>query len=291
MRSDISKVVVERPRTSGGWDGCKPQDHWREDYEHAPKSEKIRQKWLKGYRSKQFSDFLAPLEGFFRKSVGRNWDDVYSELRANLSPSRTMDMHIMQHVRGMVELDVEKIDGVIYPKACIYGQRRPLESRRGNSYYVDPDTKILCAAPRYKTKVKPREISVIYFPDNPWLQYRLIPHYKWVRHQKVVNSYSWYALFLQKKPEPVKRMVPEYEAYTPGKPRVVIGFREVWQREYKDVFTHVQPYDSVSYRTKENISESARLYGDPELYCYQMKQLNTKELDVVRDTLRRFNAL
>jgi hypothetical protein len=301
MRSDISKVVVERPRTSGGWDGCKPKDHWREDLEHAPKSEKIRRKWMKGYRAKQFSDFLSPLEGFFTKNVGRNWDEVYRELRANLSPSRTMDMHIMQHVRGMVELDVERIDGVIYPKAASYGGHiSPLENRgKGNWFYVDPDTKILSLVPKHQKKVQPRQISVIYFPDNQWLQYRLIANYKWVRGQRVVNSYNWYALFLAKKPEPVERMIPEYESVVVDGVRkeILKGYNKVLKWEFSDVYIRTVPLEHDSWRTyrprvvNESAVESARLYGNPDLYCYQMKQLNTKELNVVRQTLARFNAL
>ena len=79
MRSDMSKVVVERPRYCG-WKGpAKAPPVYEEDWEdNVPAKQGMRKPYFRG--RKQFSDFLNPLEGFFRSKLGESWDDVYSEM-------------------------------------------------------------------------------------------------------------------------------------------------------------------------------------------------------------------
>lgn len=143
MRPDMHKVIVERPRVGGG-----PIEKWsrrrergrRNDPEDAPLREPMRPRGL--FSRKEFSDRLRPLLGFLRKSVGRPWDDVFSEICAVASLDGTVRRHLRQHVDGYVETDVVLVDGV--PGTLGWGGWRPLRPYHGVTYfYVCPRAGLL----------------------------------------------------------------------------------------------------------------------------------------------------
>jgi hypothetical protein len=128
MRADMSKVVIERPRSGGkcttrgtyavdrgyrsksGWYEPVDEDDLDVDLDdHFPrgmslrKVHKIRGDW------KEFSDLLGPLEGFLRSRCGRKWDNVYSEISEHLNRDSTTHAHIYQHLYQFV--DVKTVAG------------------------------------------------------------------------------------------------------------------------------------------------------------------------------------
>ena len=109
MRSDMSKVVIERPRGGHSNESVKTGLRIRnydqnDEYEDLPKREKYSMGRQKGrIPRKYFSDFLNPLERYFRSNVGRPWDKIYSEMREHLDFRSTMMQHVFQHVQTMVE--------------------------------------------------------------------------------------------------------------------------------------------------------------------------------------------
>lgn len=123
MRSDMSQVVIERPRRGGrcttrgrfkvdsgyrsrpGWYQPIDDDDLDVDLDdHFPrgmslrKVHKIRGDW------KEFSDLLGPLEGFLRSRCGRRWDDVYSEISEHLNRDSVTHAHIYQHLYSFVDV-------------------------------------------------------------------------------------------------------------------------------------------------------------------------------------------
>ena len=160
MRHDIAKLIVERPRTGAG--GQLSKQYRREVMwsrlvqegreEDSPPRESIRRKW--GWDRKEFSDYLAPVKGFLRKSVGRPWDDVWSEIDSHLSVASTTQRHVLGHVEDYVEMNaVEQADGSITDY-----RGYPLSTFRGLSLYVCPSSGILKKGPeqvkfRYKLRV------------------------------------------------------------------------------------------------------------------------------------------
>ncbi len=155
MRSDIAKVVVERPRSGGrdrpirayrrsvDWDRLKQEG--RED--DAPVTESITFRHGVG---KRLNDFLSPIRGFLRKSVGRPWDDVWSEVSALLKPVSVMQRHVLEHLRDYVEINtLRQPDGTVTDS-----RGRELRSyfNRG-AFYVDPDDGLLRQVPRTPRRV------------------------------------------------------------------------------------------------------------------------------------------
>lgn len=149
MRDDIAKLICERPRRNAN--GSLSKQYRREvawsrlvqegREEDSPLREQTRRKW--GWDRKEFSDYLVPIEGFLRKSVGRPWDDVWSEITAHLSVGSTTQRHVLGHVRDYVEINaIEQEDGSITEP-----NGRKIYSYRSGSYYVDPNDGVLRAIP------------------------------------------------------------------------------------------------------------------------------------------------
>lgn len=96
MRPDFAKILVERPRI-GGHNNRKGRAVPIDDL---PQKESMR----KAHRDrKELNENLSPLYRFLEKSVGRKWDDVYSEITENLNPSNAVQYHILQHLKWYVD--------------------------------------------------------------------------------------------------------------------------------------------------------------------------------------------
>jgi hypothetical protein len=133
VREDIAKQICERPRVGGGRVRSRRAKLNRIDGETDPKGESMARRRLYGYASKEFSDFLEPLKGFLRKSVGRPWDKIYSEMAALLPKDTTTGRHVWTHVDGFVERQPIFDAGRVYRSG---GSRRygPSELGRGDLY-------------------------------------------------------------------------------------------------------------------------------------------------------------
>lgn len=144
MRSDMAKKLVERPRYRGG----KRKGRQR-PLEDSPRHEPMSM----GRGSKAFGENLAPLQRFLHRRVGQPWDRVYSEIRARLSPTSTVHLHVLQHLEREVEMHAVIIDGRPHHRAG-WGGWRPLYGSKWDCLYVCPDTGKLA---RYRVPRKKRE--------------------------------------------------------------------------------------------------------------------------------------
>lgn len=170
MRHDMFKVIVERPRR-GGYGGAK-KGRWEQEnrqnaigasydadsYDEPSNWEKIKPSRLRADR-KELNENLEPLWRFLRSRVGQCWDDVYSEIRENLSPKNAVQMHVVQHLKmQVVEATYLGEDGRVYecPQYNSYN-RKPncLEEPTGyQRFYVHPVTREFCESPRKSRKDK-----------------------------------------------------------------------------------------------------------------------------------------
>ncbi len=147
MRSDMSKVVIERPRRRS-WDSSPSVKtglrirHYDEndEYEDLPKHENYSMGWQGGkFSGKQFSDLIGPLRRYLRSNVGRPWDKVYSEMREHLDFRKTTGRHIFEHVQEEVKLHC-----YIGEDGKIYERTRWKHVSLAEGLYVHPRTRLLC---------------------------------------------------------------------------------------------------------------------------------------------------
>ena len=171
MRSDMAKVIVERPRHG-------PRQKYAKGYKKA--WQKLAQEdWPnregiyahKGH-TKYFSEHLGPLRRFLEKQVGRPWDKVFAEICQHIRVDSAMQSHVRDHVFDFVEIHVTEIDGVVcHGSGWHIG--RPLESGgRWMQFYACPRTGILRKLRVRATKSTQRPVEQ--FAIDEMHEYRLL---------------------------------------------------------------------------------------------------------------------
>ncbi|PSF38492.1 hypothetical protein C7H19_05775 [Aphanothece hegewaldii CCALA 016] len=175
----LGEIVIERPRggsrcSSRRLKGVKKEldritKEATEDGLLSPYLIKVKDK------SKDLSDHLGPLRRLLRSKVGQPWDQVYSELCQQLKPNTLTGLHVISHLWDYVVLHVEMIDGVPYHKASASHRRYgPLGSYYQDNYFVHPETRILCLAPKVTNfNKKPKKPDDLIWIDD-YHQYRKI---------------------------------------------------------------------------------------------------------------------
>jgi hypothetical protein len=118
MRSDMDKVLVERPRR-GGTNTGKRSDRRasKASLENEEGEKRQRMRVVHGDGNKELNENLNPLRRFLESRIGKKWDDVYSEIRKNNKPNSATKYHIFQHLEYMVELNPIKLkDGRVFAR-------------------------------------------------------------------------------------------------------------------------------------------------------------------------------
>jgi hypothetical protein len=190
MRSDMSKVIVERPRAYRG--------HRGRSSPGMPNRTRIRSEdrsgfeaMGRGYREKSLNENLAPLLRWMQAQVGRPWNDVFRELSAHIRVRSTVQKHVLDHVRQMVaETTVANEHGV---RCSLQNGLAPLRgwSKRGALYVHDG---ILRRAPwRDRGTMRFRQVSA-----NEYLMRSLGIGYSLVldkrpaleTHPRIIDAYT-----------------------------------------------------------------------------------------------------
>lgn len=138
----MSKVIVERPRRQG-YDGGGTNKGRHIDPDLMASKEGMRAPHVRHYGGKELNENLAPLRRFIRSRIGRHWNDVYSEIAANLRPTSTVQQHVRDHVEDFVAVRTRIVDGEIWVSSR-WGGPHPLKGG-WDEFYVDPRDGILRA--------------------------------------------------------------------------------------------------------------------------------------------------
>jgi hypothetical protein len=160
MRSDMHKVIVERPRMlRSKWKNRKTALRLSaseraqaigeaEDYDSGqPRASSAR-------HEKHLNENLAPLKRYLMAQVGRPWDKVYSEICRTIDTRSAIGLHVLQHVEGFIALDTFIQDGKVYERGwCSAGEVHGL--------YVHPVTGIIRRAKRRASQPKRPELYLV----------------------------------------------------------------------------------------------------------------------------------
>ena len=149
MRSDMQKVIVERPRwgsrmlNRGTARRIRPVEV-DEDFDSG--STRV----SSAMQDKMFNEHLNPLWRYLRSNLGRPWDKVYSEIRSRIDGRGVLGNHVLDHLFCEVETN------------CILDGRevRTTEGLRVYGFYVHPSSGLLLEAPRQSWKRKARRYPV-----------------------------------------------------------------------------------------------------------------------------------
>lgn len=181
MRYDMGKCVIERPRRNSGARSAKARwygkFYWDEDgldydgHTHLPVSSK-QEGYHKRIGSKSFSDVLGPIEGYLKSSVGRPWNDVFSELSKGLGQFSWPLRHILEQHIDVAVKTYRGIDGNIWHLGHS-GPEIVDGIRYGTEFYVEPKTGILRRHPEagkgWRTRHKPvPELRMVEADPERW---------------------------------------------------------------------------------------------------------------------------
>jgi hypothetical protein len=158
MRNDMQKVIVERARVAHHHSSTTTRDlnmkrnayrkakfFHLDEYgdvcdEFSGKKLPMRSRQL-GYKLKMFNENLRPLWRFLHSRVGRPWNDVYSEIMAQLNRQSTIQNHVLQHLQWeVIQHTIRAADGRVWE----WGPNHSPCDHEG-CFYLEPETGRLCA--------------------------------------------------------------------------------------------------------------------------------------------------
>ena len=158
MRSDMHELLVVRPRKGSHWPNgavraaraAERAARSHDDWDALP-----RPQGRPGVGPRKcLNENLAPLTRFLSRQVGRPWDAVFSELRAQLDMRSPIQLHIMEHLFQFVAVQVEqRLDGR-WHRTTGWAGGWPVRTD-GRHFYVDPRSGLLMR-PRPAPMVKPQ---------------------------------------------------------------------------------------------------------------------------------------
>lgn len=199
MREDMKKLICERPRSA-----YHIETDIRKLRRTKPEEDEVGGKRRGFIRHRYLNDYLSPLKRFLAKAAakGRKWDDVYSEICEVLPKDGTLQIHVRDHLKYMVEKDVTSIEG------NLYDTKGKLLERYYNFFWVDIETGILNQAKEkgYKHRYKQfHNTGVIRLGERYFYQYdSSVDRNRWSEPSKVRNfpkGLHWVEVFAEGKEE------------------------------------------------------------------------------------------
>lgn len=144
MRKDMSKVIVERPRTGRAVAGMRPgRTRTLVDDDGEPiKAKGAREPKGREQKTKRLNETLNPLKRYLAANVGRPWNKVYSEISEHLKPSSTVQQHVRDHIEDFVAVKTRMKAGKVVVTSARFGGERLLEQDQSR-FYVHPRTGLL----------------------------------------------------------------------------------------------------------------------------------------------------
>lgn len=255
MRKDMKDVIIDRPRIHGDGGKSIPPKGTKKRFNKTPwedqkNFESTSRRRVYGYNCKQLNEHLSPLRRWLSKQVGRNWDDVWSEICENLSVRNATTAHVRDHADQYVEKNcIIDEEGRICDSVGL-----PLHgSRYWKGWYVDPVDNTLREAPSYERYV--REVKK-----------------KWVEGKDDKHCYYlikgiWYEVGFE-----------PYPAYRRADPLVPYRYQNNPNRVHDMVIAAT--WENGDYRGSSE-DDCNRRHGE-KIYAATKRQLSKKEI-------RKFN--
>lgn len=191
MRPDMKKVIIERPRAGGVFVRKPPKPKFDvyniDKYEDVHRQEGMKERL--GWDGKEQTDLLGPVQRFLQKSVGRRWDDVWSEICEHNKD--VMGSHLKDHIKWMVETDLVRDEN----GELVDSKGSPM--RGWMNFYVNPDNGVLTKGEsRSRFKYRPTYTQRIYNIDGQdyykfdgiWYRVTMVPYVRSKSDFRTIND-------------------------------------------------------------------------------------------------------
>ncbi|MGD0298956.1 MAG: hypothetical protein ABSE86_17770 [Bryobacteraceae bacterium] len=160
MRSDMHKVIVERPRIlRSKWKNRKTalrlsESQRAQAISDAEDHDGGRSRASSARHGKYLNENLAPLKRYLNSQVGRPWDKVYSEICRTIDTRSAIGLHVLQHVEHFIAVDTFIENG----KVCEYKWRCAMEVQ---GLYVHPVTGIIRLTKRRQSQSERAKLTLV----------------------------------------------------------------------------------------------------------------------------------
>src|SRR5262245_23455183 len=195
MRKDMSKVIVERPRTGG-----RVRRKGRTDALLGADDAPLRQRAPRREpeRTKSLNENLAPLRRYLEANAGRPWDKVRSEIGQHLRITNAVQKHVFDHIEDFVVVKTAMRDGkVMIAPGAPFGRGWRAVSDSRFRLYVHPKSGLLLKNPALK--VSRRRGS-----DAPDTRRRDVGP---MRQAHLFRDGAWWDVVLERIPHRVKETI------------------------------------------------------------------------------------
>lgn len=270
VRKDFKKVLCTKGRRGGmGKALGKGKGHKRERQRMTrgegnewslPSKETMNGRSRRG--DKHFIGNLNVMIRFLRSSVGRKWDDVYSEFRKVCSPDSVACKYVLPSIWHFVERNVQFIDGKVYNSpewsSRRYGPTLLTDYGRDTTFYIDQEGSLRRAPRRERVREKKPKNKNKFERDGV----------TYARKDRI-----WYktALLPLPKPRIQNEMVDGYGGIRYQRTKWVYP-------TFRDVYLAVSNRnDGYGGYHRTGAEHCIAFYGK-KVYCWQLRQLNSREL-------------
>jgi len=249
MRSDMPKVIVERPRRGGSGERLRRNTTAREDDVALSKVGMKRDAQLRG-GFKSLNENLAPLKRYLDAQVDRPWAKVWSEICENLKPSNTVQQHVRDHIPDFVAIKTSLRDGEIW----VHERWAPVRLKDSHTrLFVDPQSGLLRRNKHWRSWRAARDARAA-------AQVKVLEARMRVVSEKVqlhLVADCWWEVTLHTVPTVAQTVE------TP------LGARRM---------TFEKPVEDVLLRKRGTADARLAMYGRPRVYAAAKRQLTTKEI-------------
>lgn len=281
MREDMDKVIVERPRRVRGLGKEKYGRRKNLSFDDLPSKEGLRRFKL---NRKYPNENLSPLKRFLERSVGRPWDNVFSEICEHINVNSAIQAHIKQHIFDFVADQTFIKDGKVWRKANgSWLKESPIEDDTWHILFVHPVDGLLKRIVRPKGWIHPLDRN----QPSAIAKSEPVDGPNGTQYHKLNGI--WFAIALKSIPKKLSVRTALAHVATPHLTEAALPTADGLIR---DVLLERTLYDLCVESPKQTptkwhhrrglISEFKNLlhetYGRPGVYGASLKQMNSKEL-------------
>jgi hypothetical protein len=252
MREDFAKILCTTARYGSRLKNETVRRQRRKfkagEVESLPKKQGMKPKGRSFETRKELNEYLNPLKRFLRSRIGKQWDDVYSEIREHFGKDSATHFHIFQHLQGYVKGS---------------GGEEAQPGTAGWRYAIDSEGRLKEVGQSYR-KTNMARLRIM-FAEKKSEMVKISDQLFFAKDDKGL----WFRLHMSPRTEikqrPLDPMTGRPEGYA-------------YQFQDQDVFFKITLCHPESAGVFNNTQALKRGYGRTDLYCPKKEQASKKDI-------------
>lgn len=214
-----------------------------------------------------FNDFLSPLWNFLQRSVGRKWDEVWSEI-CKIAPTwTTQGDHLREHTRQYVTMPGDPFRGRYWGPRDLFVDDSGVLKRReddGRKWYKNSDNEKV---------FRPKFLEI---QEQPF-------HFRHIQKKRTRHFHLRNGVWYEVTAEIPKTLIYERK----GQVFAMVEQKDVFINSISERMT-VRKYKGLEMRLSEWFPELSDEYGVQRV-CTSKKTCSRKDLKLIRKAINKVN--